>query len=245
VRVLSLIHGPEARAGVFGEEVGAAGHELEERSFTLGNPPSRPADRYDAAMVFGGSMNVHEVDGHPWLADERAFIGQLLGAHVPVLGVCLGSQLLAAVAGADVTRAPEPEIGWYEVEKTPEAEGDPLLGALPPRFMAFQWHSYRFALPPGAVALGWSPVCLQAYRLGELAWGIQFHAEVTREICAVWISRYASDPDAVRIGVDRDVELARLDREIGRWNELGRTLVGGFLAVAAGRTAARTEPARA
>jgi GMP synthase (glutamine-hydrolysing) len=245
MRILSVIHGRNAHAGVFGEAVRAAGHELDERSFALADPPPDPPEAYDAVMVFGGSMNVHEVHGHPWLRDERDVLERALAADVPVLGVCLGGQLLASVAGAAVSRASEPEIGWYEVETTREAADDPLLAGLPPRFTAFQWHSYRFDLPRDAVLLARSPVCAQAYRLGETAWGIQFHAEVTREIVVSWIESYGTDPDAVRVGFDPERQRARLETEIERWNEIGRMLAGRFLAVAGERATVGVERASA
>ncbi len=243
MRVLSLIHGRNAHSGVFGEVVREAGHVLEERSFTLGEPPADPPEAYDALMVFGGSMNVHEVDGHPWLRNERGAIERALARSVPTLGVCLGAQLLASVVGARVARAPEPEIGWHEVEKTTEGDEDPVLGALPGRFTAYQWHSYQFDLPAGAVLLATSPVCAQAYRLGDSAWGTQFHAEVTSEIVLSWIESYGTDPDAVRTGFDPPRERLRLEREIAGWNELGRILARGFLAFAAERAGIAAERA--
>lgn len=245
MRVLSLVHGTNARSGIFGEAVRAGGHELHERSYALGAPPTDPLEGYDAVMVFGGSMNVHEVEDHPWISEEQRTLERLIDVGVPLLGVCLGSQLVASVAGAQVNRAPEPEIGWYDVETTPEARDDPVFSGLPDRFRAFQWHSYQFEFPPGAVLLAHSPVCLQAFRLGEAVWGTQFHAEVTKEILASWIGQYGTDPDAVRIGFDPTRERIRLEQEIGRWNELGRRIVGGFLAFAAERAAIARQRATA
>jgi GMP synthase (glutamine-hydrolysing) len=244
VRILSLIHGRDAHSGVFGDVARAAGHDLDERSFPLGNPPSPSTAGYDALMVFGGAMNVHEVEDNPWIHDEIALIGDALERDVPILGVCLGGQLLAAAAGGRVTRAPEPEIGWYEVEKTPAALDDPVLADLPARFLAYQWHSYQAEPPETGVVLATSPVCAQAFRVGDRAWGTQFHAEVTTEIVESWIRRYGSDPDAVAQGFDSDAQRRRLREEIGRWNALGRTLVGAFLTFAARRTGVEREPAR-
>jgi GMP synthase (glutamine-hydrolysing) len=235
MRVLSVYHGRHPHSGLFGEAVRAGGHQLDERSFARGRLPGAPAESYDAVMVFGGGMNVHEVDSNPWIVDETRMLEGLLEAQVPVLGVCLGGQLLASAAGAQVSRARLPEIGWYEVRTTPEAAADPLLQHVPDRFTAFQWHSYQFALPSEAVLLAYSPVCAQAYRLGDSAWGIQFHAEVTKDIVSDWISREGTDPDAVRVGFDPARERLRLEEQIGRWNRLSRKLVGGFLAFAAGR----------
>ncbi len=244
MRVLSIIHGTNARSGVFGDVVREAGHDLDELSYGFGERPRAP-ERYDAVMVFGGSMNVHEVDGHPWISEEQRALARVVQAGVPTLGVCLGAQLLASVTGGRVTRAREPEIGWYEAETTPEARDDPLFADLPERFTAYQWHSYTFSVPPGATLLARSAVCPQAFRVGDSAWGIQFHAEVTREICESWAAKYGTDPDAVRIGFDPDRERARLDVEIDAWNDVGRSLAGSFVAVAETRAARRTAAASA
>jgi GMP synthase (glutamine-hydrolysing) len=244
VRVLSIIHGETARSAIFGDAARAAGHELEELSYAFGEAPREP-ERYDAVMVFGGVMNVHEVEHNPWLSDEQRALARVLEAGVPVLGVCLGSQLLASVAGGRVSRAPVPEIGWTQVETTPEAADDPLFADVPDRFDAYQWHSYQFDLPPGATLLATNPVCAQAFRFADFAWGIQFHAEVTRQIVELWIGRYSTDPDAVRVGLDPARERLRLAERIGRWNEIGRTLVRGFLTVAEERAGVGAQPARA
>jgi GMP synthase-like glutamine amidotransferase len=232
MRILSLIHGVNAHAGVFGDEVRDEGHELHQASYAMSQPPARPVAEYDALMVFGGSMNTHEEDRHPWLRDEKEAIARALEADLPVFGVCLGSQLLAEVAGGDVERSEVSEIGWYEVELTPEAASDPIFAAFPERFPTYQWHSYRSTLPPGGVELARNDVCLQAYRVGDRAWGIQFHAEVTRDNAEVWISRYDTDPNAVEAGFDPETAHAELAERIGEWNQVGRTLAGGFLAQA-------------
>jgi GMP synthase (glutamine-hydrolysing) len=190
-------------------------------------------------------MNVHEVEDNPWINDEIGLIADALERDVPTLGVCLGGQLLAAAAGGRVTRAPEPEIGWYEVEKTEAAADDPLLAELPERFLAYQWHSYQAELPEGGVLLATSPVCGQAFRVGDGAWGTQFHAEVTREIVEAWIRTYGGSADAVAEGFDAGEQRRRLREEIGRWNRLGRTLVGSFLTFAGRRVLVEREPARA
>jgi len=235
MRVLAIVHGENAGPGIFGEETLAAGHTLDVASFAYGG---RPAGSFDALMVFGGAMNVHEVHGNPWIEEEREFLAGVLEDGIPTLGVCLGGQLIASVVGAAVGRVSTPEIGWHDVTLMPEAADDPVLGGLPLLFRAYQWHSYGFALPAGAVALARSPICLQAYRLGDAVWGTQFHAEVTEEICRSWIDDFRSDPDAVAQGLDPDAARAECAANIERWNELGRQLVGGFLAVAGERAEA-------
>jgi GMP synthase-like glutamine amidotransferase len=217
LRVLSLIHQEDAAAGVFADVV----DDLEEASFALGRPPS--GDGYDATLVFGGEVNVDEEDRHPWMREEKRYLRALVEAGHPVLGVCLGSQLLAEAAGGRVGKLPQPEVGWHDVELVGE---DPVLGALPRRFRALEWHGYRFELPPGAIELARNTVGLQAFRLADKpVYGIQFHAEVTARDLDGWIA----DED------DPDPTLADSAQEIGRWNELGRELCRAFLREAASR----------
>jgi GMP synthase (glutamine-hydrolysing) len=223
MRALAIVHQPDAGPGVFAEALGAKGVELEHWPIADGPAPAEPSS-YDAVLVFGGSMHTDHEARHPWLAEEKAILAGLIERRVPLLGMCLGSQLVAEAAGAEPRRASEPEIGWHEVELTREATGDPLLGGLPSRFQAFQWHSYEAPLPPGATALARSPVCLQAFRLEGPAWGIQFHAEVSREDADHWIADYRSDTEAVGIGLDPEALRAETHAAIGAWNDVGRAM---------------------
>jgi len=224
VRVLSVTHGPSVPGGVFDEAVGAAGHTLERWEVPDGGTPDAP-ERYDAVMAFGGSMHPDEDDRFDWLAHEEEFLGGVLAAQVPVLGICLGAQMLARSAGADVRPATEPEIGWYEVALTSEGSSDPVLGALPARATVFQWHHYTFDLPHGGVELARSAVCTQAFRLdGRPAWGIQFHAEVTYPMLTAWVDE---DPDELPMP---PAELLTESKDvIGRSNAQGRWLADAFL----------------
>ena len=121
------------------------------------------------------------------------------------------------------------------MELTEEGRRDPLLAPLAPEFEAFQWHSYEFPLPPGAVALARSEICLQAARIGELAWAIQFHPEVSAADALRWTADFETDPDAVRIGIDPAALGAETERKIGAFNRLGRDLCCRWLEAAAGR----------
>ena len=226
MNVLSLVHGEDARAELFAPVVAEAGHRLDEWGFASGEPAPLPLDSYDAVLVFGGAMHVDQHDRHPWLRDETDWLRGLVRAEVPTLGICLGSQLVALAAGAWVGPLGEPEIGWHEVELTEQALGDPVLGSLPPRFEAFQWHHYGHGLPEGAFALARNEACLQAFTLGSSCWGVQFHPEVTEPQIAGWIADESDPPpDPER--------LRRETREkIGTWNDLGRRLCRAFLAEA-------------
>jgi GMP synthase-like glutamine amidotransferase len=228
MRALAIVHQPDAGPGVFAEAMAAKGVELDDWLIAEGPPPAEPSG-YDAVLTFGGAMHTDHEAEHPWLREEKSILADLIERRVPLLGMCLGSQLVAEAAGAVPRRASTPEIGWHEVELTPDAAEDPLLGGLPKRFSAFQWHSYQAPLPPGATALARSPVCLQAFRLEGPAWGIQFHSEVSAEDADRWISDYRSDPDAVRIGLDPEAFRRETRAAIGRWNDAGRAMCERWL----------------
>jgi GMP synthase (glutamine-hydrolysing) len=229
VDVLAVIHGDRVRAGIFGDVVEERGHRLDEWSLAWETPLTQPLDSYGAVLVFGGAMHADQDDRHPWLREENLFLQRLLMLHMPVLGVCLGAQLLAKAALAPVYRATAPEIGWYEVELIDEAAEDPVFSPLPRRFEAFQWHYYTYDLPGGAVELATSNSCTQAFRLGDSAWGIQFHAEVTLPQVEDWLRHEVEDEDREHLPADLlETTRARIDG----WNELGRALCGSFVEAA-------------
>lgn len=225
MRVLSVTHGPSVPGGVFDEVIEERGHELARWVVPVGGAP--PPASYDAITVFGGSMHPDEDESFDWLAREAEFLAGLLERDVPVIGVCLGAQLLARAAGAEVRRASEPEIGWCEIELTEAGREDQVLGTLPERTEGFQWHHYTYDLPDGAVELATSRVCTQAFRVGR-AWGLQFHAEVTRAMVEAWTRE---DEDELPLP---PAELLRqTDDRIAAWNASGRRLCGAFLDAAA------------
>ena len=165
MKVLSIVHHDNAAAGVFGDVVG----ESVEWCPAEGGPAPE-LDGIDAAMVFGGAMNADQEDALPWLRTEKDF---LRAARPPPAGARRVSRQSAAGRSGGRPGAPgeEPEIGWRRVEITPEGRSDPLVGPLAPAFEVFQWHSYEAPLPPDAVALARSRVCLQAFRIDGLPAG--------------------------------------------------------------------------
>jgi GMP synthase (glutamine-hydrolysing) len=230
MRALAVVHQADAGPGVFADEMRERGVELEEWMLSeRGTGPPREIAEYDAVLTFGGAMHADQEDRHPWLRFEKDFLAAILDDGMPILAVCLGTQVLADAAGGEARRASEPEIGWFEIEVTDEGAGDPVIGALAPSFTGFQWHSYEAIPPDGAAILARTPVCPQAYRIGDRVWGIQFHAEVTAANLSHWIDDYDSDEDAVRIGVDPDVLRRETEPRIDEWNRLGREFCGRFL----------------
>jgi len=224
MRVVAVTHGPNVGPGVFGAAVEEAGHELEEWCVPLGAAPPEGADAY---FVFGGAMHPDQDEHHPWLADEHRFLVNVLERGTPLLGVCLGAQMVARAAGAAVRPAPEAEVGWMPVELTEEAADDPVFASLPRRFDAFEWHHYTYDVPPGATELARSAACTQAFRLGN-AWAIQFHAEVTEPQIDEWLQLdHAEVPDVPALR-------AATRRHMGAWNRLGKQLARSFVDAAAG-----------
>ena len=226
MRVLSVTHGPDVPGGVFEDEVEEGGHILERWSVPDGGTPG-PAGDYDAVMVFGGAAHPDQDDRFGWLLHEEEFLRAVLDERVPVFGVCLGAQMLARAAGARVRPASEPEIGWYEVELTPAGITDPVLGVMPSRATVFQWHRYTYDVPAGGSELACSAICTQAFRLGQPAWGIQFHAEITLPMLTAW-----AEEDPADLLVPPAELLAESEARMTGSNELGRALCAAFLSAA-------------
>jgi len=186
----------------------------------------------DGLVVMGGPMGVGDIDDHPHLAQEIDLIGQALRDELPLLGVCLGSQLLAHALGADVRPGPKKEIGWGEVTLTDAAADDPLFGSVDNSFSAFHWHGDVFDLPDGAVSLARSAQTdHQAFRYSDAAYGLLFHLEVTPEIVSGMTEVFRGeleeeglDGAAIREGAMTHGSSLRATAEtvFGRWANLVR-----------------------
>lgn len=153
-----------------------------------------PAHLGDGLIVLGGPMGVYEEKKFPWMTAELDAIRKCLDSSRPVLGICLGSQMLAQAAGGQVFRGALPEVGWFPVTLTEKGHLDPLLLGLPAEFNAFHWHGDTFTLPPDATRLAgsaWYPN--QVFRVGNNAYGFQCHLEVTEEMVKSWASLYAKE----------------------------------------------------
>lgn len=148
----------------------------------------------DLLVVLGGPMSVDQELEYPWLAQEKAYVRTAIADGLPVLGICLGAQLVASVLGASVTPNGEPEIGWYPVELTSAAADSALFSALPTRFETLHWHGDTFAIPSGATHVARTAACEnQAFEYddGRVA-GLQFHLEATSESWGMLAANAAS-----------------------------------------------------
>ncbi|PKL60573.1 MAG: amidotransferase [Methanomicrobiales archaeon HGW-Methanomicrobiales-4] len=132
----------------------------------------------DLLLIMGGPMNIYEEEAYPWLVEEKAFIREIIDLGRPVLGICLGGQLIASVLGGRVTRSPVPEYGWHTVQKVPHSFPG-IFAFLPDMITVFQWHQDTFQIPPGAVHLYSAKTCSnQAFLYRSHVIGLQFHPEM-------------------------------------------------------------------
>ena len=143
---------------------------------------------YDGLIILGGPMNVYEVDKYPFLQREDRAIKEALHKRMPILGICLGAQLIAKALAAKVMKNEEKEIGWYPLKISKEAASDNLFSSFNPEETVFQWHGDTFEIPDGAVHLAESPFCTnQAFRYKSNVYGLQFHLEVTPQMIREWL----------------------------------------------------------
>lgn len=197
------------------------------------HPDARPkVEAYNGLVVLGGPMSAHQYDEFPHLEWEVEAIKHAVNIGIPVLGICLGAQLIAHAFGARIKRGSIPEIGWYEVAPTAETESDPVLAPLlEPRWI-FQWHQDVFDLPEGAVHLASSAGCPnQAFRIGECVYGFQFHLEVDQPLIERWLNVpvHREELADLRGLIDPDDIRSDTERLIASSQSLGRAVFSRFI----------------
>jgi len=221
MRVLVIMHVENEGPGVFGELLRAAGAEVLVARLHLGDALPDPRE-LDAVLSMGGPMNVYEEQRYPFLRDETRFLQIAAEQNLPVLGICLGAQMIAKAAGAAVTRNPVEEVGWSMVDLTDEGLADPLFRGLPGVLPVFQWHGDTFAIPEGGALLATGTGCYnQAFRFRR-SYGLQFHLEADRALLAEWFAGKEAEIDILR----------RCDKLAPAVARFARTLFANFLEIA-------------
>jgi GMP synthase-like glutamine amidotransferase len=198
-KCLIVQHVPPEPAFAVAEALARAGIDVDIRRVFEGDEVPDGLMGFDGLVVMGGPMSAASDDGFPTRAAELTLLTQALRQSVPTIGVCLGAQLLAVAAGGSVYRgAVGPEIGWGTVELAAACAVDPLLADLPNRLEVMHWHGDTFDLPPGAVHLvANSNYVNQGFRVGDTAWGLQFHLEVNEAAVDGFLDAFATDASSV------------------------------------------------
>jgi len=231
-RILVLQHVPHELLGTLDPMLRAAGFRIRYLNFGR-EPDARPAvDRYHGVIVLGGPMNCDETGRYPHLEVETDAIRTAIDRGMPVLGICLGGQLIARALGARVGRSPQKEIGWYGVTPTPEGLRDPLFAHFRGTEQIFQWHGDAFEIPHGAVHLAASAGCpQQAFRYGDNVYALQFHLEVDQPLVHRWLHTPVMAREIECLGPDfhPDHIESSTRRHIGRSLELGRAFFGEYI----------------
>lgn len=161
------------------------------------NPEEEPTlEKYNGLIILGGHMGVYEAEKYTHIKTEMKLIEEALNKNIPILGICLGSQLLAHVLGAEVRQSEEKEIGWYDINLTEEGQKDPLFNHFQSTEKMFQLHGDTFDVPQTAVHLASSEICSgQAFRYGDKVYGIQFHLEVDQPMIHRWLLNHRNQKE--------------------------------------------------
>lgn len=193
LRIKVFQHVPFEGLGAILSWAESRGHQISYCPLFAGEPPSAP-DAYDWLIVMGGPMGVHDESKFPWLKAEKRALEAALQAERPVMGICLGAQLIAHVLGGAVNKNRYKEIGWHPIKVEGKAEGNWIRQIFPDRLQTFHWHGDTFAIPSGAVHLAASEGCQhQAFSLGDRVVGLQFHPEATKESISALTANCAAD----------------------------------------------------
>jgi GMP synthase (glutamine-hydrolysing) len=235
--IIACLHNLEdAFTGHAGPAIRATGVEIREVYLRDGEPLPE-LDGLDGVLSLGGEQSVLNIDADPMLTAEAAFLREAVERGIPVLGVCLGAQLLAHALGGRVVRLPRQVIAWVPIEPLPAATGDPVVGSLPEGAVALHWNEDGFEPPPDSIELLRRPgPTAEAFRFGDCAWGVQFHPEVHDEGLDGWYEAGYAELSAA--GVTEDEARAADARHLPSQRALSDALFGGFARVVAARTVA-------
>ncbi len=166
-------------------------------------------------VIMGGPMNVYEEERYPFLAVEKYLIRELVMQKIPVLGICLGAQLIAVSLGGRVKKSPVKEVGWYDLALTDAAKDDPLMSQCGVKTKVFQWHEDTFELPAGGILLAKGNGIHQAFSFHGVAWGFQFHVEVDGAMLSSW---FRDDEPEGRKKILKTYERLKATFDVQAWN---------------------------
>ena len=229
-RVLLIGHDPNETFGVAPSTIEEAGLEAIEHRAGDGELP--PLDEVAGVVVYGGAMNVDQTDRHPFLGAERELVRSAVESEIPVLGICLGSQMLVRALDHPVYPAGVREFGFQPLHPTAAAAADPLLSIFDDGDPVFHWHEDTFELPEGATLLATGDhVEMQAFRYGDTAWGLQFHFEVDRAEIELWLEA-AGEQECLAWGKSPREILEETERYIEDHERRARELFGRFWEIA-------------
>lgn len=185
-------------------------------------------EQVSALIVMGGAMGANDDARHPFLGDLKELVRNCVASRIPYLGICLGGQLLAAAVGAKVASNRWEELGWLNVSLAAAGNVDRLFEGMAAEFRTFQWHHDSFDIPENALLLASSAACPhQAFRIGDLAWGLQFHPEVTETIIRDWCAWDRSTMERV------EELVAAFSSDAENYRAISAQLMRNFIAISA------------
>lgn len=231
-KLLVLQHVAHELLGTLNPLLKRAGFRIRYINFAR-HPDAEPSlEGYDGLVILGGPMSANDSNRLPHLTTEMRLIEQALKLNRPVLGICLGAQLIAKTLGAAVYPNPEKEIGWYGVSPTEDAQRDPLLSAFKETEKIFQWHGETFEIPKSTCHLAFSPLCAnQAFRYETNVYGFQFHLEVDAPMIHRWLRVPDNQKEIVSLGGANSLERIHSETpvHIERLTQLSDGVFGEFI----------------
>ena len=231
-KLLVFQHVPYEILGTLNPLLKRAGFRIRYVNFARHPDAQANLEGYHGLVVLGGPMSVYHDHRYPHLTSEMKLIEDAMKRNLPVLGICLGAQLIAKTLGAAVYANPQKEIGWYDLRPTRETVQDPVLKALRSEEKVFQWHGDTFDMPMGAVHLAASPICThQAFRYGDSVYGLQFHLEVDEPMIMRWLRVPENRAEIADLHglTDPDQINAATPKYIKRLGELSDQVFGEFV----------------
>ncbi len=231
MKVLVLRHVPHEHLGTLAVTLKANNITYEYVNFYEKNTPNISIKDLGGLIILGGPMNVYETDRYSYLRMEDRLIKEAVEKDVPILGICLGAQLIAKALGSRVIKNKQKEIGWYPLKITQEGSKDKLFRHCYSEEIVFQWHGDTFEIPNGAVHLAESTLCKnQAFRYSHNVYGLQFHIEVTPEMISEWLNVPENQKEIMSLegNINPESIKAEIPKFIGRLNSLAEDVFQEF-----------------